>query len=259
MPAKLDPVVHAYVRAHATLRLIAELPQEIIRGAYDKRATVQLLTPGGPRCSIRVNNGVASFSATRRFFPTVSLWFPRPEHMATLLSGGKAPVVPIPSSPRFLGGVRAFRALSGAVKAAFQDPAHRVRLLLMGTLFALEEVASHDAYVAARVARIPPGTIGVYVENEPEIQGWFRKASGALTTGGEVSERISSGAGAPETEPNAELVFADREAAEALLTGKISAALALAERRVRLYGRVPMIQNLFPILDRVAAYMGSQS
>ena len=249
MSAKPDPVVHAYVRAHATLRLIAELPPELIREAYPKRATVQLLTPGGPRCSIRVNNGVASFSATRRFFPTVSLWFPRPAHMATLLSGGKAPVVPVSSSPCFLSGVRAFRALSGAVQQAFTNPAHRVRLLLMGTLFALEEVASHDAYVAARVARIPAGTIGISVENDTEIQGWFRKGT----------DGISSGAGVPDVEPNAELVFADRESAEALLTGKLSAALSLAERRVRLYGRLPMIQNLFPILDRVAAYMGGQS
>ncbi|MEE8440351.1 MAG: hypothetical protein V3S41_01420 [Spirochaetia bacterium] len=249
MSAKPDPVVHAYVRAHATLRLVAELPPDLIREAYSKRATIQLLTPGGPSCSIRVNNGAVSFSATRRFFPTVSLWFPRPVQMATLLSGGKAPVVPIPSSLRFLGGVSAFRALTGAVKAAFQDPAHRVRLLLMGTLFALEEVASHDAYVAARVARIPAGTIGVSVENEPEIQGWFRKEP----------EGISSGAGASDTEPNAELVFVDRETADALLTGKLSAALAVAERRVRLYGRLPMIQNLFPILDRVATYMGGQS
>ncbi len=249
MPAKPDPVVHAYVRAHATLRLIAELPPDLIREAYAKRATIQLLTPGGPKCSISVNNGTATFSATRRFFPTVSLWFPRPAHMATLLSGGKAPVVPVPSSPRFLGAVSAFRALSGAVQAAFQNPAHGVRLLLMGTLFALEEVAVHDAYVAARVARIPAGTIGVSVENEPEIQGWFRKGAAG----------ISSGAGAPDTEPNAELVFVDRESAEALLTGKISAALSLAERRVRLYGRLPMIQNLFPVLDRVASYMGGQS
>ena len=249
MPAKPDPVVHAYVRAHATLRLITELPPDLVREAYPGRATIQLLTPGGPKCSVRVNNGAASFSATRRFCPTVSLWFPRPEHMATLLSGGKAPVIAVPSSPRFLGGVSAFRALTGAVQTAFKDPAHRVRLLLMGTLFALEEVASHDAYVTARVTRIPTGIIGVSVENEPEIQGWFRKGT----------DGISSGAGAPEIEPNAELVFADRDSAEALLTGKLPAALALAERRVRLYGRLPMIQNLFPILDRVAAYMGGQS
>ena len=249
MPAKPDPVVHAYVRGHATLRLIAELPPDLIRAAHSGRVTVQLLTPGGPKCSIRVKDGAASFRSTRRFFPTVSLWFPRPAHMATLLSGGKAPVVPIPSSPRFLGGVRAFRALSEAVKAAFGDPAHHVRLLLLGTLFALQEVASHDDYVAARVARIPAGTIGVSVENEPEIQGWFRKGA----------EGIASGAGAPLAEPNAELVFADPETAEALLTGKLPASLALAERRVRLYGRLPMIQNLFPVLDRVAAYMGGQS
>jgi hypothetical protein len=249
MPAKPDPVVHAYVRAHATLRLITELPAALIREAYSKSVTVQLLAPGGPVCSIRVKNGEAVFSTTRRFFPTVSLWFPRAAHMATLLSGGKAPVIPIPSSLRFLGGVKGFRALTGAVQKGFTDSAHRVRLLLMGTLFALQEVATHDDYVAARVARIPAGIIGVSVENDTKIKGWFRKDNNG----------ISSGSGAPETEPNAELVFADSETAEALLTGKLPAMLALAERRVRLHGRLPMIQNLFPILDRVAVYMGGQS
>ena len=59
--------------------------------------------------------------------------------------------------------------------------------------------------------------------------------------------------------PNAELVFDSRETAEELLTGKLPAMLALAERKVRLFGRIPMIQNLFPILDRVAVYMGGAS
>ena len=165
--------------------------------------------------------------------------------MGTLLSGGKATVLPIPSSLRFLGGVKAFRALTGAVQEAFKDPEHRVRLLLMGTIFALEEVASRDTYVGSRSRRIPMGTIGVSVENDT-VRGWLAKGP----------EGITSGSGDAPVEPNAELVFADRESAEALLTGKLSAALALAERRVRLYGRIPMIQNLFPVLDRVAAYMG---
>ncbi len=249
MAARPDPLVHAYVRGHVTLRLIAELPPEIVRAAYGKSATVQLLTPGGPRCSIRVRNGAAAFSSRRRLFPTVSLWFLKPEHMATLLSGGKAPVVPIPSRPRFLAGVKAFRELTGAVQKSFQEPEHRVRLLLLGTLFALQEVATHDSYVAARVARIPSGIISVKVEGADDIQGWFRKDADGIRTG----------SGTSDAEPNAELVFADRETAEDLLTGKLPAMLALAERRVRLFGRLPMIQNLFPILDRVAVYMGGAS
>ena len=60
----------------------------------------------------------------------------------------------------------------------------------------------------------------------------------------------------PVEEPNAVLEFENRDAALALLTGETPAMLALAERSVRLYGRIPMIQNLFPILDRVAHYMG---
>lgn len=249
MPAKPDPVVHAYVRAHATLRLIAELPPELVREAFPGRVSVRLSAPGGPRCMVRVRDGAVSFSDTGRGVPTVSLWFPAPVHMAHLLSGEKATVVPVPTSPRFLAGVRAFRALTGAVREAFDKPEHRIRLLLMGTLFALEEVANHDSYVAARVARIPDGTISVYVENDAENRGWFRRRSGRITTG----------SGTPAAEPNAELVFADRDTADALLTGRLPAMLALAERRVRLYGRIPMIQNLFPILDRVAVYMGGQS
>lgn len=249
MPAKPDPVVASFVRAHATLRLITELSPEIIRASFPGRATIQILAPGGPACSIRVAGGKATFRSTRRVFPTVSLWFPKPAHVAALLAGGKAPVIPIPASPRFITGVKAFRKLTGAVQEAFQDPEHRVRLLLMGTLFALEEVASRDSYVAARARRIPDGTIAVSVEGDDEVRGWFRKGPEGITTG----------SGAPDSTPNAELQFADRDAAEALLAGKLPAALALAERRVRLYGRIPMIQNLFPVLDRVAVYMGGQS
>ena len=258
MPAKPDPVVHAYVRAHATLRLIAQLPQPLVRETYPGRVTVQLLSPGGPACSVQVRNGVATFRASRRFFPTVSLWFPKPIHMATLLAGGKAPVIPIPSSLRFLSAVKAFRSLTAAVQSAFTDPAHRVRLLLMGTLFALEEVATRDPYVAARMARIPAGTIGVSVAGDPGVAGWLRKTAAAAQSSGTAGGSLAAGSGAPES-PNAELVFSDRDTAEALLTGRLPAMLALAERRISLFGRLPMIQNLFPILDRVATYMGGQS
>jgi hypothetical protein len=158
-------------------------------------------------------------------------------------------VIPVPAGPRFLAGVKAFRALTGAVQKSFQDPEHRVRLLLLGTLFALQEVAMRDPYVAARSARIPQGTIRVAVEGDDAVQGWLRKGPEGVTTG----------SGAPDREANAELIFRDRESAEVLLTGKLSAALALAERRVRLYGRIPMIQNMFPILDRVSDYMGGNS
>lgn len=168
--------------------------------------------------------------------------------MAALLSGGKATVLPIPASLRFLGGIKAFRALTGAVQSAIANPEYRVGLLLMGTLFALQEVANRDAYVVSRANRIPHGTIAVFVENSG-IRGWFRKNESGF----------AAGSGATDDHVNAELVFADSETAEALLTGKLPAMLALAERRVRLYGRIPMIQNLFPILDRVAAYMGGQS
>ncbi|MFW5688359.1 MAG: hypothetical protein ACOC1U_02215 [Spirochaetota bacterium] len=57
-------------------------------------------------------------------------------------------------------------------------------------------------------------------------------------------------------QPNAILEFADRDAAIALLTGATPAMLALAERSVRIHGRLPMIQNLFPVLDRVSDYLG---
>lgn len=245
MPVKPDPIVRAFVRAHATLRLITDLPESVISEASPGTVRVQLLAPGGPRCSIRVSSGSAEFRDTRTVFPTVSLWCPSPAALGDLLSGGKSTVIPVPSSPRFLGGIKAFRALTGAVQKTIQDPEHRARLLLMGTLYALQEVAARDAYVAARAARIPSGTIAVFVEND-EIGGWFRKSEGGFT----------SGPGKPDGQVNAELAFADRNTAEALLTGTLPAMLAVAERRVRIHGRLPMIQNLFPILDRVAVYMG---
>jgi len=258
--------IAAYLRAHVTLRLLAELSDHEVRAAAPGPLSVQLCTPGGPRAHVQVRDGRISFRPRPRLFATVTLFFPRPRHLVTTLTGGKAPVIPVPGSPRFLTAIRAFRALSASLQAAFGDADRRPRLLLLATLYALEEVANRDPYVSARVGRMPAGVILVRVEGEEAIEATVTVAHGTdgrprLTVEAAVRpEGATAGATAaarPETpRPNAILEFADRQAAVDLLTGAVSAAGALADRRVRLYGRLPMIQHLFPVLDRVSWYMG---
>ena len=239
----------AYLRAHVTLRLLAHLPADDVRATASGRMTVGLQTPGGPACQIRIAGGHIEFVDRPRHYPSLTLFFPRPAALVSTLTGGKAPVLPIPTSVKALRAIAAFRALTTRLQERFTDTGMRPRLLLLATLFGVEEVANRDAYVAARVRRIPDGVVSIRIDGDAD--GWVQKSGGALRTG--------SGAMPPGIErANAELVFADRQAAIDLLTGACPAMLGLAERRIRLYGRLPMIQNLFPILDRVSDYLSAR-
>ena len=135
----------------------------------------------------------------------------------------------------------------------------------------MEEVANRDPWVAARVARIPDGTIAVGVSGDRGVTATVRvvRAEGgtrprlAVEPAGVAASAETVGGAGPvggarpaAVAPNAVLEFSDRQAAADLLTGATSAALALAEGRVRLRGRLPMIQHLFPVLDLVAWYLG---
>jgi hypothetical protein len=236
----------AYLRAHVTLRLLTHLPADDVRLATTGRLTIGLLTPGGPACQIRIADGRVRFYERPKTCPSITLFFPRPADLVKTLAGGKARVFPLPSSVSAVRAVRAFRALTSRLQERFADDTMRPHLLLLATLFGVEEVGNRDPYVAAHVKRIPEGAISVRIAGDGA--GWVQKSSGLLRTG--------SGDLPPGVErANAELEFADRNAAIDLLTGACPAMLALAERRVRLYGRLPMIQNLFPVLDRVSDYL----
>ena len=284
---KADDTVRiaAYLRANVTLRLMAELSPEEVRAACDPprgaprpgrrthALTIQLAVPGGPVARIRVRDGrVEGPKPGRRggaALATVTLLFPRPAHLVATLTGGRAPVIPVPGSPRFPRAIATFRALSASLQQAFADPERRPRLLLLATLYAVEEVANRDPWVAARVARIPDGTIAVRVAGDAGVGATVRvTADGgrprlAVEPAGVAASAETVGGAGPvggarpaAVAPNAVLEFSDRQAAADLLTGATSAALALAEGRVRLRGRLPMIQHLFPVLDRVASYLG---
>lgn len=239
----------AFLRAHVTLRLLEQLPPTDVGGTASGRLSIQIRTPGGPSCHLTLSDGNARFAPTPRLLPAVTLFFPRPAHLVATLTGGKAPLIPLPGSIKAGRAIRAFRALTAALRSRIGSPEDRPRLLLLATLYAVEEVANRDAYVASRVARIGDGLILLRVAGDESVRAWIRKESGRITTGA-----LGEGERAPEAD--AELEFADRQAAVDLLTGATPAMLALAERRVRLYGRLPMIQNLFPVLDRVSDYLG---
>ncbi|TVQ23028.1 MAG: hypothetical protein EA382_10935 [Spirochaetaceae bacterium] len=250
MPPATDRIA-AFVRASVTVRLIEHLRLEAFAALPARSVTIHLRVPRGPVCSISARRDGAFASDRARGWPSLILFFPGPIDLVRVLSGTKGRVIPIPTGFRFVRAGASFRALTGALAAAFADDQTRPRMLLLATLFAVEQVARHDPYVAARLARIPHGTIMVTMASTRAMI--LRDANG-LSVRAEQATADDVDASA-----NAELEFADADTALALLTGKISAAIALAERRVLLHGRIPMIQNLFPIIDRVGVYLRSAS
>ena len=121
----------------------------------------------------------------------------------------------------------------------------KTRLLLTAALRGVSEVYNYDHWVCYKSAAIPEGKIAVLIVSRPEI-------SGTITID---SKTMTFEPGADPASANAVLEFADIETCYGVLTGKLAAIGELGSGRVMLRGKLPMIQGLFPLLDRFGELM----
>jgi hypothetical protein len=172
--------------------------------------------------------------------------------MARILGGGKGTVLPLPLSLNFMKAGKAFSASSKRVgeltsKRAFTDTAEKrlvTELLMTAALRGVAETAVADLWVASKASAMPDGIVEISVDGA-DLSGWVRRSGSDWT----------SGRGVPPTTPNARLAFADLDTAFGLFSGGIAALNALGRGAVTIRGRIPMIQVLFPLLDRFGEIM----
>jgi len=222
------------------VKLDGDLARSLPPGAYG----VRLSAPGGLERRISFNGGTGG----------ARLLFPRWTDMAATFSGGKGTLIPLPTGPGFLKAVKAFAACAKAVSAAMatvppegdrEGLERKTRLLLTAALRGVCEVYNHDHWTAPRSEHIPRGRIGIGVTGRPDLSGVIAVGEGRMEL-----ERESSLEGV-----NALLEFRDPSVCYAVLTGAEPALGALGDGRVMTKGRLPMIQGLFPLLDRFGEIM----
>ncbi|MDC7234081.1 MAG: hypothetical protein PQJ58_12680 [Spirochaetales bacterium] len=176
------------------------------------------------------------------------------EAMTDTLSGGKGAFIPYPSGGGFTKALKAFQSCAAAVSTAMSHVPEKedkpgiekkTRLLLTAALRGVCEVYNHDHWVKMKAAAIPAGTIAVRIAGTPDIAGTIRVKD----------KTMSYTPGADLSAANAVLEFADIDTCYRVLTGQVAAMAELGSGKVMLRGRLPMIQGLFPLLDRFGELM----
>jgi len=238
------------------LSVLSETDGELQESLKDSRFCLRVSAPGVAGTALAARNGRFRHYEGGGPLPSLTLRFFRPEHLTALFSGKKAPVIPLPGNPAFLNALKTFQAgtarLQQIMSAAPEEGealyTEKTRLLLAATVTGIRQVARGDLSVRAKFDHIARGTIELFVEEEPSLAWHLVKQQDDLLTF----------PGRPAVRGNAQLSFRTVAAAHDLLTGKLNAMAALGTSEVKIRGKLPMVQNLFPLLDRLGFYMSVQ-
>ena len=210
--------------------------------------------PSGIRRRLAFNNGRAV--EAEKETSAVVLRFINIDSMARALGGGKGTVIPLPLSPMFIKAVRAFVSSSGragqlsSLREFSGDREKRIvtELLMTAALRGVAETALSDSWTAPKSSGMPDGVVELKVNGvdaEENLIGWIQKSGDLWRTG----------RGKPPEKANARLSFTDMDTAFGLFTGSVGALKALGTGRVSIRGKLPMIQILFPLMDRFGEVM----
>jgi hypothetical protein len=116
-------------------------------------------------------------------------------------------------------------------------------LTLNTAVHAAKELAALDPSSKRIAAETPRGSLQVEVLPDGPFACITLNADGISVRKGKCDA------------PMAKMVFKDLPAANAMLTGRLNAFLAVAQGDVILQGQLPIIDNVSLILDRVPAYL----
>jgi len=220
-----------------------------------QRFTLQVQVIGGPVCHVKVENGTLTFIDARCPLPSLSLLFLSPLKMNQMFSGYKQNPLPLVGSFKFPGIIKSFRKLSARLSYFMEGEGREARdskvlvteLLLYAAVFGVSAVGEYDEYVRTRVEHMADGVLEVRVAGDGGFSAWLEKKGPSFSV-----RRVESSAG---NTANAVLQFNGIESAFDVLTGSKNAMAALGTGEVQIRGRLPMIQTVFQLLDRVGFYM----
>ena len=224
----------------ALIEMDKDLKNDIPSGKYG----VRLSAPGGIGSRISFKGG--SKGTLLRFLSC--------DAMSATLSGEQAFLLPLPTGSSFLKGLKAFQSCAAAVSSAMavvpeesdiKGVHKKTRLLLTAALRGVCEVYNHDHWIKMKSAAIPEGAIIVLVKGSEDLSGTIIQNNKTMTF-----QR-----GADPGKANAILEFSDVSVCYGVLTGSLAAMAELGSGRVMLKGKIPMIQGLFPLLDRFGELM----
>ena len=250
-----DDLIKAHLNLYAVLQNLEELIHldvEMARLTQDWDITIQFVVRNGPAASLTFKSGRCRHQVGRHASPTVKLYFLSPGHLNAMFDGKGTPI-PLRGFTRLGFMSKDFARLTDRLAHYLKPDDRRLAdeayvrintILTLNTAFhAVKELALLEPVSKGIAAQIPRGGLQVEIMPDgPRVGITFE--AGNITVRKGVMEK-----------PMAKMVFKDLRTANALLTGKLNAFLAVAQGDILLQGQIPIIDNVSLILDRVPAYL----
>lgn len=207
---------------------------------------------GGERLSwiLDCRKGRLSAREGRSMWPSLKLYSPKERGIGAMLSQKKAFVLPFPGFWSTGKALNCFKYLASRLplflggEEGKKNPELQTELLLEAALNGVCQVGNYDNYVSTRIQKMGRGIIKVEVLEAKHLTRFIRIENRRLCLQNQCSEEVS-----------ASLTFQNQETARALLLGNLRAMSALGDSRIKIRGRLPLIQGIFPLLDRFSYLM----
>jgi len=241
------------VKIGVVLHLMTILPKEdkIARDTVSGQSFL-LKFKGGKSLNwnLLCTNGELQVISGRLHGASLTLRGRREEEIGAMLTDRIGKVFPIPGSFRFLKVAKTFKTLASRIplwlggEEGKKNKPFQTELLLEAALMGVVQVANYDPYVQTRTSKMGNGLIEVNILDRPELTRYVDVDRGHFSLGRMEDEKVS-----------ARLIFQDAEIAHSLLSGQLRAMSALGDGRIQIRGKLPLIQGLFPMLDRFSYFM----
>lgn len=251
-----DQRLAAHLNLFAVLQNLEDLPAldgDAGRPADGCREAVQFSVVGGPSAWVAFDGGACRHGRGRHERPTISLLFVSPGHLNAMFAGRAVPPVPVRGVTRlgFLKGdfTRLTKRLEYHLRATGPDleAPERLRATTAMTLntavHAARELAALEPESQRIASRIAPGVLEIGVPPDGPF-AWLEFGPDGPRAGKGRAER-----------PAALMHFRDVRAAYDLLSGRVDGFRAVADGSLALWGRIPLIDDVGLILDRVSRHL----
>lgn len=242
--------LHAVLRNLETLVACDSQAAEIIKGW---QVTVQFSVFRGPSLFLTFDRGRCRAGEGTHPAPDVRLFFLSAGHLNRMMDGKGAPI-PLKGLTRLKFLTKEFPKLTDRLgyflkptEALLADDAYRevnTRLNLGVAAYAVRELATWDPMGRLNAAAMPDGAIAIRVLPD-----------GPFVSIVKSNDTYAVGEATPEN-PMAVMSFRDMGVANDLMNGKCDAFAALARGDVAMKGKIPMIEAVNLLMDRIPHYLG---
>ncbi|MCU0661795.1 MAG: hypothetical protein MUC50_05650 [Myxococcota bacterium] len=248
-------LIKANLNLYAILKNLEDLvvyDAETKEAARDWAVSVQFSVKGGPKAYVAFRDGKCEVGRGKCSRPSARLYFVSPRHLNKMFEGQANPI-PLKGLTKLRFLTRDFPKATEKLEyylkptaELLNDPSYmalNTRFTLTTAAYALRELFEYDPIGRLNATHIANGTVMLKVlPSGPSAHLKFEDGKISVHKG-------------DTKDPTALMTFKNLEVANALLNGKSDAFAAVASGDVAMKGRVPAIEAINIVLDRIPLYL----